>query len=734
MRNRPQPWDIILALLTVLLTAGLVILYVNREHFFYYYDYAGFEAVTADLAHTFLKDSQSAWKLVKGSIDLDYNYLFALPVIPLIQYLGEQRLVYELGIALLYQFPYFLSLGLIASRLFPERSRQGFWITVFIAMLVPVVWAPVLRGYPDVGGAFLVALMIFIFILDDTLRSDWQVLAIGLLAALAVIFRRHFAYPVIAFYAAALTFFIIRAISPPTPSQERAAVDSCFRSRWGIFLFRCLRLLTAALISLVVMALLARTLLVRMLTVDFNALYASYQATLSLLLGYYSGLYGWFLIAMAVLGFIIALNKRLVKVPALLFISIFTAISFIAWIMVSRQVGFHYSLHLSILVVLGLAALVLGIQRINTPALRLVVLVSFLLILGANFVSSLFVPPNITAAWAQGLQKARSFSFPPLFNPDYKTVKELLVFLRTAGGPDTQVYVVDSSRNMNSDMLRLAEQKLYGREDIYLEMLNVPIVDSRDAYPLEELMRADFVVVSTPPQVHMLPENQKIVLSMHDAFFDGWEIAQDFRKLDFQPVFKDGSELSVYQRIHPTSWQAAVRAFHAFRQYIGIRPGSQPDWIYLGTQYTGVTKAPGDKNVVALRPGSSKEPMEGAFLWAQPLRVEVQPLHAEAQPLLAEAQPLLAEAQPLSAGGAITGRVVFGDMPCGDLSASIITSDSSGKVIETFSQTLTPEDDRFSLPYTADGVENLLFFLDRLDPSPETAACHVLLRWFPPEQ
>jgi len=708
-------WDILLAILTILLTAGLVIIYVNREHFFYYYDYAGFEAVTTDLANTFRLDSLAAWKLIKNSIDLDYNYLFSLPVIPFIQQLGEQRLVYELGIALVYQVPYLFALGAIATRLFPQVRRPSFWVTVFLAILVPVVWAPMLRGYPDIGGAFLIAFMLFLFLYDDTLKQDWQVIVIGLFSALAVIFRRHFAYPVLSFYLAAFIYFIISALAlnrgqakaeSGGPGPPDSGVDPFYRGRFGVFFYQCLRLATAAMVSLLTMLFLARPLLERMVTVDFNALYASYQVGLMLLLNYYSGLYGWLLLISAGIGIAIALTQRLVKATALLFVTLFSGISLLSWILVSRQIGFHYSLHLSILVVLGLSGLVLGVWRINRPALRWGVLLSLIMLLGVNFVFTLFVPSPFSGRLGEGWKKTLSSSFPPLTNPDYERVKSLVAFLRNTGGPDSQVYVVDSSQNMNSDMLRLAEQKLYGRQDIYLEVLYVPIIDSRDAYPLEELMRADFVVVSTPPQVHLQPQNQKIVLSMHDAFLDGWEIAQDFRKLDFQLVFKDGSQLSVYQRIRPTSWQTAVRALHAFSQYIGFRPGSQPDWIYLGTQYTGVTRAPGGKNVVLLKPGSVVEPMEGAFLWAE----------------------------PLSTGGIVSGKVFFGVMPCGELSATIISSDASGRSIETHSQILTPEADTFSLPYAGEGAENLLFFLDRLDHSPETAECSVLLRWFPPEQ
>jgi hypothetical protein len=146
--------NIALFVLAMLLVSALVMLYVSQERFFYYFDYAGFDGIAADLASLIPGNFQRLVDLVKTYLELDYNYFYALPVLPFIFVLGEGRQSYELGLTLVYQVPYLLALGAVATRLFPGLPRASFWITFFTAMLFPVAWAPLLRGYPDVGAAF----------------------------------------------------------------------------------------------------------------------------------------------------------------------------------------------------------------------------------------------------------------------------------------------------------------------------------------------------------------------------------------------------------------------------------------------------------------------------------------------------------------------------------------------------------------------------------------------------
>lgn len=697
--HRHRHWqDILLLILAFLLTAGLVALYVSRERFFYYFDYAGFEGVAGDLASLFPNELQKLLYLVKTSLSLDYNYFYAVPILPFILVFGEQRLSYELGVTLLYQLPYFLALGAIASRLFTGSRRFSFWVAFFITLLIPVAWAPLLRGYPDVGAAFLLTLACWLYLLDRSLKRWWQVLAIGVLVALAVVFRRHFAYPAVAFYVAIFVHLLIMTFTPLNPDRALSR-----RIRWNVFMQVNIRLGATVLGTLLTLALVDRPLIESVLSVDYNNLYASYQVSLSSLLQFFSGQYGLLLLLLVVLGYFLAFQRHLLDVSAAIFVFLFAFVAFFTWVLVARQEGVHYTLHFTFFVVLGLTALFLAIWRIESSRTRIFSLITFSSLLLVNLIISLFMPLPVSKETHHIVDRFTSAYYLPLKTPDYDLVKELIAYLREKSQPGSKIYVADSSPNMNYDLLRSAEKALYGRDNLILDILFVPMVDSRDSYPLELLMRSDFVVVSTPPQLHLSPKEQKIVASVHDAFYQDWEIAKDFKRLPRQFIFSDGSRLNVFQRIRPTNLQTAVRTFHTMREQIGIRPGSQPNWIYLGTQQTGVVKNSLGNDHVWVSPGNDQVPEEGAFLWAEPVIED----------------------------GRVKGLLKFDEAACDEISLKIQTLDERGKIIETQSIQIESSESRFDLPYQGVEATYLVFYLAMTSQNDPTKTCVAEVRWMP---
>jgi hypothetical protein len=150
-----------------------------------------------------------------------------------------------------------------------------------------------------------------------------------------------------------------------------------------------------------------------------------------------------------------------------------------------------------------------------------------------------------------------------------------------------------------------------------LNILSTPEVDSRDAYPLERLLEAQYVVVPTqlpdyssdltqlPAVGEWLPNQEMDVVNVvFDAFTQNWEFAQDFKRLPPQFTFEDGVVVSIYQRFRPTSLATAVRTLDAIQQKIAERPGSQGNWVILSqwSYNTRINPTPGyTESLVAFR-------------------------------------------------------------------------------------------------------------------------------------
>jgi hypothetical protein len=83
-----------------------------------------------------------------------------------------------------------------------------------------------------------------------------------------------------------------------------------------------------------------------------------------------------------------------------------------------------------------------------------------------------------------------------------------------------------------------------------------------------------------------------VVTVVFDAFTQNQEIAQDFRRLPVQFTLEQGTVVSIYQRIRPTSLDTAVRTLNTIVQRTGERPGGQVDWLVVNphSNYSVVKK------------------------------------------------------------------------------------------------------------------------------------------------
>jgi hypothetical protein len=563
-----------LVVILIITIVAVTSLYVSSEHTFYSSDYAGYQNITQSVVAGYRASLRSAIGAIVGSIEAEYNALFTIPLIPFVLFFGESRIVYEISLAVVYLLPFTLVVAAIAVQLIPVQPRAVFWSTVAVILLTPIAWVPTLRGYPDTGGALLICAGIWAYLRDSKLNHRWQILFIGLATASSMLFRRHFAYAAIALFAAMVLHTLVRFAGQfrqkPRPSFQDLTTSS-------------LRLGFTALVTLLALLVIGRSFLYRGLTTNYIALYAAYMEPPLAVLEWYAAAYGWAALAAAALGIIIGVRSGIVNRQAAAFIVIFTGFSLLEWLLVVRQPGEQYTMHFTPIVALGLVALVSTILfRLNSST-RAIALCGFFLYMGTNMVIGLTRLELLTERPIRSLF-ARKES--PLRRNDVPEVARLVSYLREVAAHNEHIYVAASSAILTRSLLSTAERALYGWNSARLKFLFAPQIDSRDSWPLEMMLQAQYVVVAHPVQHHLGVEKQRVVKVVYDLFTDSQAMAQDFVRLPKTFLLEEGTVVSIYQRTRPTSLKTALGTLRFMENNLQSRPGGQLDWMVISQTYS----------------------------------------------------------------------------------------------------------------------------------------------------
>ncbi len=625
--------------LLVLVTVAVTSIYVSSEHTFYWWDYAGYNTATVNTANLFRDSPDKAWRGVIESLSKEKNLLISLPLVPFILLFGESRLSYILSVSLIYVLPFRLLLGAISTKLIPVYPRRVFWSTVLLSLLIPMSWIPTLRGYLDTGGCVFVALAILVYLQDVKLKSWWKIPLIGFLLAAAILLRRHFAYSATAFFGAAtlqafIEFIILiyrrdtalkyrRETALPCPKDQDTAVpfpyvdspqdkdtavpfpyvdspqdkdtavpfsyvDSPQDKDTAVpFPYRCLfesgiKLGLIAATSLTILMLVAGDFTRSALTVDYRNLYVAWSLPVNDILTRYADFYGLGTWLLVLIGFSAGILTRILVPAAAIFVSLFGVFSLIEWLLVLRYGYLHYTIHITPIALLGISTFFWTTWLTLKGKARYFMLGAAGFYLVVNAAVGL-IPLKID------LPTLFVANFPPLVRSDYDEVVKLVEFLRKLAPNEEPIYIVGASNSFNANILRQANRKLNPPEGWWkLNTIGRPQIDSRDTYPLPELLQSQYAVVAAPFQ-QVLPTDEQVLRSheqdvvkvVYDAFTQNWEIARDFQLLPEQFKLENGVTVSVYRRVRPTDTATAVRTLDAMQRQIVDRPGTQLDWISL---------------------------------------------------------------------------------------------------------------------------------------------------------
>lgn len=554
-----------MVLLGLLLAAALAVarVYVGAEDYFYFWDYDNYQAKTFDLAALLAASPGRALAAFSASLADDYNMVPSAPLVPVALLLGESRWAYIAGVTALYLVPFALATGAVATRLVRGGGRPVFWGTAALTLAVPGVWPAALRGYPDVGGATLLAGALALF-LGDRRGEGWGRLALaGGMIGLAVVFRRHLAYAAVALLALAGTELLLARLA-----------DGGWRStlKQGVPRALVLGLGAAAVVALVVPDWAWRA-----LTSDYGALYASYLQSPASTLGFLAGTFGAPALALAALGYALGIATRRLDGPAARLVLGSGALFVLVWVGHVRLISEQFVYPAALVVALGIAVLTAVLWARDGVAGRAaaVVVVLVAATTGAVQLGALGSPGPLPAAEMQARPAY------PLRTSDRAAVEGLIRRLVELGGTKRPILVAASSFELNADLLRGADWAVRGRQAPPLRLLVNPDVDSRDPYPAEVLLAADLAVAVTPWQHHLPPAEQDVVRTMAEQLAQGSGFGRYFRRLPGEVALANGAVVTLFERVGRPDLPGLVQAVHLTIEDVGAPapPGGDLAWL-----------------------------------------------------------------------------------------------------------------------------------------------------------
>lgn len=178
-----------LALYSVSVT-GLVLclFYLSYERAFYFWDFKFYHEQTVVIAHLFGRSMADGARQISNSLNDDYNLLFTIPLVPFIWLFGASRQAFVVAAYLVYFVPFLVVVSEVARRIFPEIAERASRIAPVFALAVPMTWLFVVRGYPDIGGAAIVGLILLVYWRSAGGPRYRLLLLAGALGAAAILF------------------------------------------------------------------------------------------------------------------------------------------------------------------------------------------------------------------------------------------------------------------------------------------------------------------------------------------------------------------------------------------------------------------------------------------------------------------------------------------------------------------------------------------------------------------
>jgi hypothetical protein len=529
------------ALMLVVATNLLVARYIQSERYIYSWDWSGYWLMFQDLGAELRSNFAAALSgILEGVATNDYNALPILPLMPFEWVFGPSRLSYILAIANAAVLPSAVLLAWLVERAMGDRSWPRALLCTASVLGLHILWAPALRGFPDVVGVAVAGLILVVYFRDrPKTLSAWglaQLAATGFLLSLLILTRRYYIFWAISFFPAAILSYLItlrwaelRPRELIAPAMRLAGVGIvCGASLW-IF---------------------AAPLVRHMVATKYSSAYTAYRWELAGGGTFAQSVdhFGLLLILLCLAG-LLWLSTREKTRRLGIFLIIQAACAMVLFARVQSLIWVQHFLLLAPAAGIGIAAAIAALYNVKL-AIRwrvagIFAVLSVVLLNSVAVLSGLQIVPDPLMARVR---------FQPNVRDDMGEVQRLV---STLGKLDaSNIYVAASSWMFNPSILKTACRTT--QPDLCAKIQDGAHVDLRDGFPAA-FLSADYVVIAVPTQYHLWPQDQLVVGLVAQDIRQGRGIGEAFERLPGEFRLDGGVKVSIYQRVMPFEY-GAVKA------------------------------------------------------------------------------------------------------------------------------------------------------------------------------
>jgi hypothetical protein len=534
--------------------------YVNQEHSVYVWDYKLYWLFYRDFGSSLVQHPMDALhSLIESIQNDDYNLLPVLPLSPFAWLFGTSRLTYILAITNVALLPSALIISLLAQRILPQQFPKPslsppLVLATASVLMLPSMWSPVLRGFPDVLGVLVIGSILLLHFAKPLAEQRWaHLVTTGLLHCLLVLLRRYYSFWVVAFF----------------PALTVAQCLDIYQRHDGVWKLYVATIRNAVVIGVtftIALFVIATPLILRILHTDYSDIYSAYKSSSSLLEAAEKlfSYFGWSVIICGLVGLTWLTMRKDTRVVG----SFLIMQSFIVFWLFLRTQDFsqqHYYLLIPG-IALCIAVMVAGLWAQITNGLWRTVSIGF--VFAALLASSVtaFYPKAANVSSILGSLVPNAISY-PLIRNDLDVLWLLLDRLEELEQDQRgDIYVLASSLIMNEDILnmgcRLGPRRWYFCDRI----LDTHDVDKRDGFP-RQFLHAQYLVVASPTQSHLKPEDQRVIGVLTREVTEGHGIGKSFQRMPGEFKLDNGVAVWVYAKIRPferTDLEALANEFAGY--------------------------------------------------------------------------------------------------------------------------------------------------------------------------
>ncbi|OIO55163.1 hypothetical protein AUJ46_01800 [Candidatus Peregrinibacteria bacterium CG1_02_54_53] len=474
-----------------------------------------------------------------------YNDLGIVPLLPLSFVFGLNRLGYTLNLVNVYFIPSFVIYFILIDAIYKQNDRRfllmGGLSIALIYFAQPHFWYLTFRGHIDIGVLIMLnGIILFLFHHPIRKQRLYHLLLLGLLCAIAILFRRWLSIWITALFVSL--------------AGEQCCLWLCRKIHRREFFYSCLKLFLAALCALALLLVFAWSVTITALSTNYHELYSAYGSSGNFFTGFWSTIQVLGLSSVVIA--LVSIMYSFARFPAVRSLIVFLVVqSLVFFVLFFRIQRFdpHHFLGLLPVILLSTGLCVSDILlRIRSLILRLLIFVIIAYFVLSNILTAFFFPHYIHPFTTLSPHFFTSMRLLPRVREDMNEFNKLRMTLNTLIDESPgRIYVLSDGSVLKFQLLQYAYVSfLDGPDQVNKNTNMTAVVDKVNGFP-QNFFTAKYVVVANPILSLIKPEDSQVMHILADALLQGKTFAHSYDKRPEEFHLDRGVTVSIFERKRP---------------------------------------------------------------------------------------------------------------------------------------------------------------------------------------